>query len=265
MKGYFFIALGRYYIDECFLLSETIRKQGDELPISLLIKKEDEEYARRKNFFDKLIFFDPKDEIWTDCSNQFERYCLYPRINLDKFIPYDENIMVDSDVLCQYSASDVWSFCKSHFNPILMTGIKNDLGWHWGKISEVSEAYGKHVPHVHGGFFYLKKSCFLDTFFEYCREVFWRYDEYGCKRWFRGGRVDEIIFAIAHSKFNISPIDFNEFPIITFNYSKQIEIPSKLQTIFGVEMKNYIPFVHMFEKMNGENYKEIYNKIIEKK
>ena len=264
MKGYFLIALGNYYIDECFLLSETIRKQGDERPISLLVKKEDYSYARSKNLFDKLVIFDPCDEIWKDCSNQFEKYCLYPRINLEKFIPYEENIIVDSDVLCQYSVENIWRFCKDK-NSVVMTGIKNDEGWHWGKINEVSKAYGKNVPHVHGGFFYVRKDEFTDSFFEYCRKVFWDYDKYNCKRWFRGGRVDEIIFAIAHSNFDMSPINFNDFPVITFNYDKHTQIPSKIQTTFGIEMNEFIPFIHMFEKMNGENFKEIYKKIMEKK
>lgn len=263
MKGYFFIALGKYYIDECLLLHNTIRKQGDLKPISLLIKKEDEYYASEKNCFDKLIFFNPSGEIWDNCSTQFEKYCLYPRINLDKLLPYEENIIVDSDVLCQYNADEIWDFCKN--KSIVMTGIKNDPGWHWGTVREVSDAYGKHVPHVHGGFFYLKNNQFVKAFFEHCRCVFWKYDDYKCKRWFRGGKVDEIIFAISHSNFNINPINFDEFPIITFNYSKEKKIPSKFQTTMGVEMQNYIPFIHMFEKMNGENFKEIYNKIMEKK
>lgn len=264
-RGYFFIALGQYYIDECYRLSETIRKQGDELPISLLINPEDTDYAKNKNIFDKLVIFNPNDNIWQDCSNQFEKCCLYPRINLDKFIPYEETIIVDSDVLCQYSVSEIWNFCKHHKNSILMIGIKDDANWHWGTITEVSKAFGKNIPHVHGGFFYLRKDNFIEHFFSYCRDVFWKYDEYLCKRWFRGGRVDEIIFAISHAHFNMNPINFDEYPIMTFNYSESIDIPSKLQTTLGVYMNDYIPFIHMFEKMNGKNYREIYKKIMEKK
>lgn len=63
-RGYFFIALGRYYIDECVLLSETIRQQWDELPISLLINIEDKEYAQNKNVFDQLIVFNPSGDEW---------------------------------------------------------------------------------------------------------------------------------------------------------------------------------------------------------
>ena len=54
MEGYFFIAIGKKYIDECYNLSLTIRKYGDTRPISLLINKEDQEYALSKNLFDKF-------------------------------------------------------------------------------------------------------------------------------------------------------------------------------------------------------------------
>lgn len=264
MKGYFFIALGKYYIDECVLLVNTIRKQHDLLPVSLLIHKEDEEYARERGLFDKFVYFEPNDDLWRDCTTGFEKYCLYPRINFDKYLPYDENIIVDSDVLCQYNPRKVWNFLSARDCSIGMLGRYNDPRWHWGTISEVSQAYGKHVPHVHGGFFYLRKDIFLNEFFDCCREVFYKYDEYKCKRAFRGGRVDEIIFAIAHSHFDMKPLEFDQFPVMTFNYTPDIEVPSKLQTEGGqnVDLVDYIPFVHMFDKMVGSNFKSLYGKII---
>ena len=81
---------------------------------------------------------------------------------------------------------------------------------------------------------------------------------------FRGGKVDEIIFAIAHSNFNIWPIEFGEYPIITFNYSADIKLPSNLQTENGDlrYMNDYIPFIHMFEKMHGYNFKSLYSQIM---
>jgi hypothetical protein len=71
--------------------------------------------------------------------------------------------------------------------------------------------------------------------------------------------VDEIIFAIAHSHFDMNPIPFDAFPVMSFNYDKSIEIPSKLQTEGGqnLVMNDYIPFIHMFDKMEGDNFKNI--------
>jgi hypothetical protein len=264
-QGYFFIALGKRYIQECLILSETIRKNGDDRPISLLIHPEDEEYSKSFNFFDKLIHFKPNDQLWNDCQTGFEKYCLYPRINFDRYIPYDENIIVDSDVLCQYNTEKLWSYLTNQQNPIVMTGRLNDPSWHWGTIQEVSLKYGKHVPHVHGGFFYLRKNDFIQKFFDYCKQVFYKYDDYNCKRYFRGGKVDEIIFAITHSYFDLNPVAFDEYPIITFNYGPEVNIPSKLQTEGNqnVELNDYIPFIHMFDKMEGTNFKILFNKIME--
>jgi hypothetical protein len=263
-QGYFLIALGKRYIDECFLLAETIGKQGDKRPISLLIHPEDEEYARSKYMFDQLIHFKPEGDLWKDCNTSFEKYCLYPRMIFNKILPYDENIIVDSDVLCQYNTDSMWNYFSNQQLPIKMLGRLNDTNWHWGTINEVSKAYGQHVPHVHGGFFFLRKNTFLDQFFDYCKIIFYRYDEYNCKRMFRGGKVDEIIFAIAHSYFKLNPVEFDSVPVMTFNYTPDISIPSKLQTEGGQdkELDDYIPFVHMFDKMGGPNFEALYRKIM---
>lgn len=265
-QGYLFIALGKRYIDECYLLSETIGKNGDKRPISLLIHPEDEEYAKSKFMFDKFIFFNPNDSLWKDCNTSFEKYCLYPRLYLNEYVPYDETIIVDSDVLCQYNTESLWQYLSNQQLTVRMLGRQNDSNWHWGSIGEVSKAYGKHVPHVHGGFFYLRKDPFLQKFFDYSKEVFYKYDEYKCKRAFRGGKVDEVIFAITHSNFDIKPIEFDGFPVMSFNYTPNIEIPSKLQTEGGqnVQMEDFIPFVHMFDKMGGNNFDSLYKKIMSK-
>ena len=263
-QGYFLIAIGKYYIDECYQLAQTIRKQGDTRPISLLVNPDDIEYARSKDMFDQFVEFAPNDTLWNSCNTSFEKYCLYPRVMLNEYLPYDENITVDSDMICQYSPEKVWSYFASKTSPIGMLGRKNDPNWHWGYIGEVSKAFGQHVPHVHGGFFYTKKCYDLDRFFAYCRFVFYEYDRYGCRRMFRGGKVDEIIFAIAHSFFKMYPTEFDQFPVMTFNYSPDIEVPSKLQTENqqNIMMDDYIPFVHMFDKMEGANYKALYDKVM---
>lgn len=265
-EGYFFIALGKRFIDECWVLSNTIRKQGDNRPISLLIHKEDEQYAKDMLMFDQCVFFEPSDSLWQDCHTNFEKYCLYPRIYLNDYVPYDHNITVDSDMLCQYNTDKVWEFVKSRKVSITMLGRHDDPAWHWGHINEVSKVYGKHIPHVHGGFFYLRKQDpWLNEFFNYSKKTFYKYDEYGAKRFFRGGKVDEIIFAITHSHFDMLPVDFDEFPIMTFNYTPDIQIPSKLQTEGGKLklLNDYIPFVHMFDKMEGHNFYELYKKIMQ--
>lgn len=266
-QGYFYITLGKQYIDECELLVNTIRKNGDNRPVSLLIHKEDEEYARSKNMFDQYVYFEPSGAIWNECSTGFEKYCLYPRIHFDDYLVYDETIITDSDVLCQAPTENLWNYLKNQPYPIRMLGRKSDPNWHWGQINRVIQKFNRHVPHVHGGFFYFRKTAgdySLGKFFSIAKMFFYAYDDLDCIRGFRGGRVDEIIFALTHSFLNIMPVEFDEKPVMTFNYTPDMMVPSKLQTEGGqnIELDDYIPFVHMFDKMGGVNFNSLYNKIM---
>lgn len=265
MEGYFFIALGRKYIDECYNLSLTIRKHNDNRPISLLIHEEDQEYAKSKVLFDKLIFFEPNDKLFEDCNTSFEKYCLYPRINFDKYVPYQKTIITDSDMLCIHNMQQVWDIFNRSEQSVQMIGINIDLDWHWGLLREVIATYGSHIPHTHGGIFYINKNNKLNDFFNYCREVFYKYDEYGCKKFFRGGKVDEIIFAIAFSHFGYQPIEFTDHSIMTFNLPGEVILPTKLQTVNSINkiMNHNFSLVHMFEKMEGLNYKKLFKRILE--
>lgn len=266
-EGYFFLALGEKYINECYNLALTIKKQNDIRPISLLIHERDLKYCKEKQIFDSFVFFEPDEncEIWKLCNNYFEKYCLYPRLHLNKYIPYDISITVDSDVLCQYSPEYIWKELSTKDFPVQMVGKKYDINWHFGTINEVIESYGKHIPHVHGGFFYIRKNeQKTKDFFDYCKSLVFIYDKLKCKRLYANGMVDEILFGISHANFNIFPIEFEEFSIMTFNYTPEITIPSCLQTEGNkrVILKFPIPFVHMFDKIDGSNYKHLLKKIM---
>jgi hypothetical protein len=101
-------------------------------------------------------------------------------------------------------------------------------------------------------------------FFDYLRELPFSYDKFKCKKWYTNGMTDEILFAISHANFDINPIEFDELPIITFNYGTDIEIPSSLQTEGGqnINMISPIPFVHMFDKIEGQRYNSLLRKIL---
>ena len=268
-QGYILLTLGKRYIDESIYLINTIRKQGDLRPISLIIFKEDEEYCKSKNLFDQYIYFDTSEdnEIWLECKTTFEKYCLYPRLKLNTYLIYDETIILDTDVLCQSSPEPIWIHLSNNIynNNLITIGNINNPKWHWGYIGEVSEYMNKTVPETHGGFFYINKKANLKEYFDYCKYVFLNYDKFKCKSLFRNGKVDEIIFAIANAHFNISPIEFSEFPIMTFNYTPDMIIPSKLQTEGGnsIELNDYIPFIHMFDKLEGINFQDLYRRIME--
>ena len=270
-QGYMLIALGVQYIDECVFLINTLRHQGDKRPMSLIIFEKDKAYCESLGLFDQCILFDPSilthDSIWSKCTTSFEKYCLFPRLFLNTYLVYDETIVIDSDVLCQSNPDPVWTRMSLSSNPPIVTiGNKNNPDWHWGYIGHISKIMGKTVSETHGGFFYLRRGDpMLDVFFKTCIDVFFNYEQLGCQLKFRGGKTDEVIFAIANAKHNIDPIEFSEFPIMTFNYTPDMRIPSKIQTERGlnIEMNDYIPFVHMFDKMGGDHFQNLYRRIIQ--
>jgi len=256
-QGYMLIALGQKYIDEAEMFVKTLRQQNDNRPVSVLIKTEEKQYAEDKNIFNDLVEFNPVTKFYKHCTVDFEKFGTYPKINLIRYSRYKENIFVDTDVLCQTSTEKLWDFLSNRKNPVASMGTKTDPNWHWGHINEVSEKFGRPVPHIHGGFLYFRNSA--SDFFDSCDRLAYRYDELGCKRLFRGGMCDEIIFALAHAENNYLPIEFDEFPIMTFNYSTDIELPSKLQTHNNKELEDYIPFIHMCDRTN---IKKIFKKIM---
>lgn len=254
-EGYTLLAIGKKYVKECEYFVNTLRKQGDFRPVSIVVN--DKNDVEIDNFFDKIIPFEIfDDKLWNDCKTSFEKYCLYPRLFLNKYAQYKKNITIDSDMLCNSSTEKVWKFLNG--NKLSQLGLKNDETWHWGYINEVSEAYGKTVPHVHGGFFYFEKDDpFVEEYFDYVKEVFIKYDDYKCKSMYDGGKTDEILFAIAHAKYDLLPIDFDEFPIMTFN--SEI-IPSSMETKIGNKLAT---FIHCFSYKPGtEKFEEQYKKIL---
>ena len=268
-QGYFLIAIGKRYILEASYLAKTIKKQGDTRPICVLINAEDAEYAKSFNTFDLFSEFNPdlSDEFYEDCNNAFERFCIYARINFDTLLPFDETINLDTDVLCQYNPDHLWKYLKDGAPVQTLGKQKCDSHWHWSQGYNISNNVGKHIPAVHCGFIYIRKDPILSSFFDKVRESFINYDKYGCKRLFRGSRTEEACYSLAYSKFDISPIEYNAYPVMTFNYDKSEVLPSKKMILIddnntALEMNNYIPFIHMWEKMDGENFKLLYEKIM---
>lgn len=265
MEGYVLVAIGKEYINECYNLSLTLRRNKDYRPISIMINKEDQDYALSKNIFDKLLFFDKETKLFKDCKTTFEMYGVYPKITLDKYLPYDKNIYLDSDVLSIYDTQQVWDIFNNLNQSVQAIGFEKDPDWHFGKLEDVSKKYGKNVPHTHSGILYMKKNLEMYNFFDYCRDVFYKHDEYGCLRQFRGGIADEILFAISFSKFNYLPHDNLKVPIMTFNLPYNISLPTKVQTVKYPSinfMDNNISFVHMMDKQHGHSYKNVFNNIL---
>lgn len=263
-QGYFFIGLGKYYIDESVNLLKTIKVFDDKRLFGILVSEEDYQYVKELNLFDSIVINDYSHTLYQSTTTSFEKYCLIPRITFNEYLPFEENIILDSDILCIGDPSPVWEYFGKNSQDFNMTGLDWDESWHWGTIKNVSKIVGKPVPHTHGGVFYIRNKENLKDYFDLCHDIYYRYVDYGLLLNFRGGRVDEPIFAVAMALNDMLPLDFIQFPIITFNLPGDSRLPTNLQTAnnLNVNCKSHIPFVHMFEKSVGHNYKQILNTIL---
>jgi hypothetical protein len=263
-RGYLYLAFGEYYVHELNNLVLTMRKSGDTLPISVVCTKAEVPLLQQSNMYDQIIVFDFKHPLYDEPElTQFEILCLIPRLLLPCFLPYDETMITDTDMLCQHNPSGAWEIMSSLDQAVVMTGMNYSPDWHFGFNHEVSAHLGKNVPESHGGIFLIKKRHKdLTKFFDMSIYIYQNYDSYKLRRLFRGGRVDEPVFAIANALLDYEVLDFDKHPVITFNYTTDITVPSKLQTTpSNKELNDYIPFIHMF-KPHQEPYYTILNRLL---
>ena len=274
--GYFQLGLGERYIDESCDFVWSLRQFKDNYPVSILVKEEDYDYALSKKVFDKVIMLDESGPLFALCKNGFEKYCVFPRINLLKYIPYSECIVIDTDVLCTHSPDKAWDSFRDKGQPFNCVGNYYDPSFHWSNIDAINNKLGMNVACAHGGMFYINKNFGkedLETFFLHVLYAFLNYDSLGFVREFedrefdrdadKGAMTDEIMFGYALSKMKFVLLDFSLYSIMTFeidNYLvNEMIFPNHRQTYkeytlywekYGKDkpiiMSDPIPFVHIF-------------------
>lgn len=268
-RGYFFVAFGKQYIEELKMLVNTLRNVGDKLPISVLTSYEDNDYCKSLNIFDEIITYDFSNELSTNTNTLFEKYGGVPKILMLKLTPYEETIFTDSDVLCQYNPEHVWDLMREKNQAVCVMGTEYAPDWHFGFNHIVSKNLGKNVPATHTGILYWNKNNpEFEKFYDALIHIWNNYESYKLLKQFRGGRAEEPVYAVAFALMDYLPIDGNKYSIMTFNYHKDIELPSNIQTCGEmwnrnpIIMEKPIPFIHMFKDIRGEHYEIIYEKLM---
>jgi|GEM_PF-3442415 hypothetical protein len=274
--GYFQVALGKKYIDESCAFIWSLRQFKDNYPVSILVKKEDYDYAFSKNVFDNVVVLDENDPLFGLCGNNHDKYCIFPRVSMLKYVPYSECIVIDTDVFCTHSPDKAWESFRDKGQPFNCIGMYNDPAFHWSNINKINKKLEMNIPCVHGGVFYLNKNFGkedLETFFLHVLYAFLNYDNLGFVRAFeerefdrktdKGAMTDEIMFGYAMSKMKLTLLDFSLHSVMTFeidNYLiNEITFPNHRQTHkeycllcakLGKDkpiiMPDPIPFVHIY-------------------
>lgn len=217
-ESYLLLCFGRSYIDDTKDLIDTLRHLGDTRAVNVVVDPQDYDYANSKQLFNHITTYDiRKDPLFDSCLTKFEKFCLLPRLRLYKFLQTKHTIILDTDMLCAYHTNDTWNYLINKQQDLIMLGSKNNPSWHWGNWANVCSKINILPQETHGGLFFLTDTPNLLNIFKDAEYAFINYDKLGMLRMYQGGAVDEPCFSYAFSKNNLSPVEFSEFPIMTFN------------------------------------------------
>jgi hypothetical protein len=262
-RGYLFYAIGDYWLEEAINLSKSIRKFGnDNYPISLVIKEDCIQKANETNLFDKLIILDESNELFGEVNLNHEKYGVVASFFMFDLAPYDETMIIDTDVLCTCDTKIAWEKLTSKDQCFTPVGRNISPEWHFGHNQELCESLGFNIPETHNGCQVIKpKHKDVPKFIEHILYSWNNYDELGFQRKFRYGRCQEINFGYASGKMNYEVIEFSEEPIMTFNIKVDTSLPTNIQTLDNSELYDNIPFIHMF-KPHRDTYLELVKRLL---
>jgi len=262
-RGYLFYAIGDYWLDEAINLTRSIRKYGnDNYPISLVIKEDGFERANNTQLFDKLILLDETHELFGEVRLNHERYGVVASFFMFDLAPYDETMIIDTDVLCLADTKIAWEKLSSKDQCFTPVGRNISPEWHFGYNQRLSESLGFNIPETHNGCQLIKPKHKDVNKFKQLLVHSWRnYDSLGFQRKFRGGACQEINFGYASGVLKYEVIEFSVDPIMTFNIGLDTQLPTKVQTLDGTELYDNIPFIHMF-KPHRNTYLELVNRLL---
>lgn len=234
-EGYVLIGIGEKYLKLVENLVASLRKFGDNRPVHII---------------DSV---DETDPLYKTCRTPFERGGTYPKIHLDKNLPFDHNIFIDADALCVGDTQQVWDLFRSSDQYIQQLGCRYDRNYH-GHWYE--HEVGHPIPRVHGGCIYINKNKLDPEFFPYLREyVFPNYTKIFHKSGlpYKNSRPDQPMFSLAFGKFGLQPIYLWTSPVMTVVETKR-QLPfNKVYFIqqWGEELDTHISFAHIFKGQEG--------------
>jgi len=268
-EGYLTIAFGEKYNKMAEALRDTLKANGD----------------KRELFIVNEDVIDTSDPMWKDCKVNNEKYNCYPKITLNRYLPFKHNLFLDADMLCLSNTDHVWKYFKNQSQFIQHLGLpKNDKTfrqlWGGGKgrglpDKEIKKVHGFQVPRIHGALTYLNKETLDPDFFKWMHEeMWWNYKKWTCgwmgRRAGKQNRSDQIMYTLAYGKFNLAPLPkFHQNFLTTLSYGrlkkrKHYKVHWR-QRAHGPKSSIPIPFGHCGitrNKKHLENYHNLTARII---
>jgi hypothetical protein len=162
-KGFLIYAEGKEYVTQAYLCALSIKASGNEYPVSIVTN--DNLLKKQEKVFDKII------EIpWYELTNS--RFKTEHRWKLYHATPYDQTIVLDSDVLVLDNQAPFWEFLDNYdlYFPCRVFSYRNEL------VNEETNPYRaafreNELPNFYNAAHYFRKSELAHTFYDWVELV----------------------------------------------------------------------------------------------
>lgn len=229
-RGYITIATGdrKYYQMAVNLLHSYRNHTKVDLPFAILCDEENE-YTKE---FDQVIIM----------HHSFKSYM--DKLMLYQYIPFDETIFLDSDMLILSDPSEMWddfsmSDDVSCYGDVLSLNAPNG----WFDVSKCDKYKDKLNYNVdfHGGVYFLRKTLRCKETFELAINIVNNYSDYGFKYFEKP--ADEPVIALAMVIEGMKPCQKNMPGLFWPSYRQRIKVNKKGQVIVDRKLRKIV-FLH---------------------
>lgn len=156
------------YVEQAAVLAMSIKRHNS-IPVSIIT--DDEVPAGYKQYFDKILPIE-----WGDMASESD-WKVENRWKVYHQSPYNETIVMDTDMLVTSNIDHLWEFYKNYdvfftTNPVTYRGEEITSN-HYREFFEENN-----LPNIYCALYYFKKSDFAHMFFEYLELVVKNFDKF---------------------------------------------------------------------------------------
>lgn len=209
-RGFITIATGKenYYAIAANLVKSYRHFATEPLPFALIC---DCENSYTECFDDVVIMENPS-------------FSYLDKLELPRYVPYDETIFIDSDCLAYKDLNDFWDVFEGAADfAVLGKSFSLDYPYAWFKPEDVG-SFGEQVtflPDFIGGVYFIRKSDQLEQFSEYCDYIFAHYHDFTFRQF--ENPVDEPVISLAIALCGFEPTDADKAPICFYPHTRSFK------------------------------------------
>jgi alpha-N-acetylglucosamine transferase len=221
-------------------LAVSIKASNPGLPVAVIVwgKAMDHLEDWRREYFDQII---PMAE-----ADLMEGGKFMPgkaKLSGYKYLPFDENIIIDADSICINNLDELWSVCRGNIHAQAVGRFtQEDETWtcQWMGLPDVREAFKCPEQHtffeINSSFMYVRKSADSHAFYDRALMNYHEARNNAKLRKWGGGFPDELGFNIAFMQCEIDP---------SFQHQTEISNEAQWPILFSTRSNN--DWTHIFE------------------